>query len=238
MSQQKLLADAINDFIVGCKADGIWDSIEACGILAGWNGLSGALTPLKGAAPTNNNFVSGDYDRKTGLIGNESTKYLDSNRISNAQNDIHKAVYVGELGGTAGSTGQRAVIGVTVSGNTGQTSILGRRSDDLLIYRFRRSGATSTGAGMVPGFVGASRNNSASIQIISPPVSPASTVSHTSETPPNDNTFVFAEHLSGTGAQVHTGHRLAFYSIGTSIDLDLFRTRVNTLYAAIGAAIP
>jgi hypothetical protein len=236
---EKPVAEAIDAFVIGCKADSIWAAIQSSCILMGARSLLGALVPLKGSAPTNNGpFVSGDYNRKTGLIGNESTKYLDSNRNSNAQDDIHKAVYVGELGGAAGSSSQLAVIGVTVSGNTGQTSILGRRNDDLLIFRFRRSGASTTAAGMVPGFIGASRNNSANIQAISPPLSSASTLFGTSETPPNANTFVFAEHLSGTGAQNHTGHRLAFYSIGTSINLDLFRTRVNTLYAAIGAAIP
>jgi hypothetical protein len=236
---EKPVAEAIDAFVIGCKADSIWSAIQSSCILMGARTLSGALVPLKGSAPTNNGpFVSGDYNRKTGLIGNESTKYLDSNRNSNAQDNIHKAVYVGELGGATGSTTQRVVIGVTVSSNTGQTSIIGRTSDGLLIYRFRRNAAASTSAGMVPGFIGASRNNSANIQIISPPLSSASTSSSVSETPPNDNTFVFAEHLSGTGAQLHTGHRLAFYSIGTNIDLNLFRTRVNTLYSAIGSAIP
>jgi hypothetical protein len=61
---------AYNDFVVGCKADGIWDAIKASCILAGARTLSGSLTPLKGAAPTNFNFVSGDYNRKTGLVGN------------------------------------------------------------------------------------------------------------------------------------------------------------------------
>jgi hypothetical protein len=31
-----------------------------------------------GTAPTNNNFVDADYNRETGLVGNGSTKYLDS----------------------------------------------------------------------------------------------------------------------------------------------------------------
>jgi hypothetical protein len=236
---EKPVAEAIDAFVIGCKADSIWAAIESSCILMGARSLLGALVPLKGSAPTNNGpFVSGDYNRKTGLIGNESTKYLDSNRNSNAQDNIHKAVYVGALGGAAGSGTQRTVIGVTVSGNTGQTGIFGRRSDDLLIFRWRNNLANSQSGGMVPGLIGASRNNSADFQAIAPTLGSAGTNSRVSQTPPNDNTFVFAENLSGTGAQNHTGHRLAFYSIGTSINLDLFRTRVNTLYAAIGAAIP
>ncbi|NBN88588.1 MAG: hypothetical protein EBV32_05835, partial [Proteobacteria bacterium] len=51
---------AITAFVVGCKADGIWNAIKASCILAGARTLSGALVPLIGTAPTNNNFVSGD----------------------------------------------------------------------------------------------------------------------------------------------------------------------------------
>lgn len=70
---------AINAFVSGCKQDGIWSALQACCLMAGARTLSGALVPLKGPAPTNFNFVSGDYSRKTGLIGNGATKYLDSN---------------------------------------------------------------------------------------------------------------------------------------------------------------
>jgi hypothetical protein len=48
---------AYDQFIRGCKSDGIWDAIKASCILAGARSLSGALVPLVGAAPTNNNFV-------------------------------------------------------------------------------------------------------------------------------------------------------------------------------------
>jgi hypothetical protein len=75
---------AINNFVIGCKQDGIWSAIKASCILAGARTLSGALVPLVGTAPTNFNFVSGDYNRKTGLVGDKSTKYLDSNRNNNA----------------------------------------------------------------------------------------------------------------------------------------------------------
>jgi hypothetical protein len=69
---------AINSFVKGCKADGIWPAIKASCILAGARTRLGALTPLAGTAPTSFNFVDGDYNRKTGLVGDGSTKYLDS----------------------------------------------------------------------------------------------------------------------------------------------------------------
>jgi hypothetical protein len=73
---------AINNFVGGCKSDGIWSAIKASCVLAGARTITGALTPLVGTAPTPVSFVSGDYNRKTGLIGNTSTKYLNSNRAA------------------------------------------------------------------------------------------------------------------------------------------------------------
>lgn len=91
---------AINSFVIDCKTDGIWDGITSCCILAGARTLNGALTPLKGVAPTNNNFIPADYNRATGLKGNGhdvSFKYIDTNRNDN-QDDLymHRGVYVGE----------------------------------------------------------------------------------------------------------------------------------------------
>lgn len=70
---------AINDFVVGCKADGIWDAIETGCLLIAAKTLDGCLVPLKGNAPTNIGFVSSDYNRKTGLKGDGSSKRLISN---------------------------------------------------------------------------------------------------------------------------------------------------------------
>jgi len=70
---------AINDFVIGCKNDGIWDAIKACCILAGARTLAGALVPLVGPDPNSFYFVAGDYNRKTGLKGNGSNQYIDTN---------------------------------------------------------------------------------------------------------------------------------------------------------------
>ena len=83
------VALAINDFVVGCKDDGIWDAIKASCILAGARTLAGALVPLVGTAPDNGSagfyqFVEADYDRKLGLQGSKSSPFpiLLANRLS------------------------------------------------------------------------------------------------------------------------------------------------------------
>lgn len=67
---------AIGEFVIGCKEDGVWSEFANTFLFCGAKTLSGALVPLVGPAPTNFNFVSGDYNRRSGLKGNGSNKYL------------------------------------------------------------------------------------------------------------------------------------------------------------------
>ena len=100
---------AIHSFVKGAKADGFWPAIKASCILAGARTLAGALVPLVGAAPTNNNFVSGDYNRKTGLIGDGSTKYLNSNLLVNTLSATNHALFA--YGALTANTGDKVLIG-------------------------------------------------------------------------------------------------------------------------------
>ena len=62
-------------------------------------------------------------------------------------------------------------------------------------------------------------------------------LSTASNTPPSVSVFIFAENSNGSvGAR--TNVRLAFYSIGESLDLALLDNRVSTLIAQFGAVIP
>jgi hypothetical protein len=217
---------AIDAFVIGCKADGIWSAIKASCILMGARTLSGALTPLVGAAPTNFNFVSGDYNRKTGLVGNGSTKYLDSNRSLNSdpQNNFHLSVYI-----TTGGNNQD-YLGDFASGN-----------GNLLQLFNSTHFAYARGAGVIartsqPGFFGAARSTSSAFTARGFG-SDATNTSATSVAPPSRNSFVFARNTPG-GASSHSVARLAFYSIGESLSLAALDSRLTTLYNAIGAAIP
>ena len=217
---------AIDNFVLGCKADGIWSAIKASCILAGARTLAGALVPLVGTAPTNNNFVTSDYDRKNGLIGNGSNKSLNSNRNNNVdpQNSFHYSLYAT----TAATTYPKAYFGVG-NNETGATNF-GLINASILFIRCRSSASSSlstTGAG----FLGASRNNSASFTARSNGSS--STFIQASETPLN--AFL---HIFSTSSGFHSNPRLAFYSIGESLDLTLLDTRVTDLINAIGVAIP
>jgi hypothetical protein len=220
---------AIDAFVVGCKADGIWSAIKASCILAGARTLTGALVPLVGTAPTNvsNLFVSGDYNRETGLVGNGSTKYLNTNRNNNAdpQNNFHAAVYA-----TTGSTNASVYLGTgPITNETGATNF--GRDGSLVFSRARCSDAGVGPTQTAVLLVGVSRSSSSSFTLRAN--STSYTRSFTSQTPYNGNLNVFAT----TNGSFPTNSRLAFYSIGEALDLVLLDNRVTALINAFAAAI-
>ena len=219
---------AVNAFVKGCKADGIWPAIKASCILAGARTLSGALIPLAGTAPTNFNFVDGDYNRKTGLVGDGSTKYLNSNRNNNAdpQNSKHIAAFISTL-----STVNASVqIGVSSGNTTGRSSITWFVANQRG-FRNNNGGSAFT-ASAVTGLSGCSRNLSGSFLARTGSVTTAKGAN--SEVPLSESIGVFGI----TTNFLHSNARIAFYSIGESLDLALLDTRVTDLINAFAAAIP
>jgi hypothetical protein len=228
---------AINDFVVGCKLDNTWSAIKASCILAGARTLAGALVPLVGTAPTNVSFVSGDYNRKTGLVGDGSTKYLDSNRNNNAdpQNSKHISVYAS----TRNSESEfRSYIGATfASGSLFASQLLSGATASKLSARLHDA-TTSTSAGNLHsanGLFGASRNNSSNYVLRGSSISETITVA--SNPPSSNNIFVFNRNLDGSPS-LYSDARLAFYSIGESLNLAALDARVTALITAFGVAIP
>jgi hypothetical protein len=217
---------AIHSFVKGCKADGIWPAIKASCILAGARTLAGALVPLVGTAPTNVGglFVSGNYNRKTGLgDASNTTKYLNSSRADNAdpQNSKHISVYA--------SVVEAFYLGEVVSNNTTLTaagSQIGTRVNST-------DGTVGPRNGV--GFLGGSRISSTNITWRGANLDgtrASLNATNTSQAGASGNLMVFR---TGSG---YSKARLAFYSIGESLDLALLDTRVTDLINAFGAAIP
>jgi hypothetical protein len=218
---------AINNFVVGCKADGIWSALKASCILAGARTLTGALVPLVGTAPTNFNFVTGDYNRKTGLVSNGTTKYLSSNRASNAdpQNSrhgyCHATTKITNDGGYFGiQTGNSADYHLQPYSNRVYTRNLSTAAKDW--------GLTGTFGN---GGYGMNRQSSTSYNVI---LGSTFTGSETnSSNAPNSSIISILAH-----ANIPSNGRIAFYSIGESLDLALLDARVTALIAAFAAGIP
>jgi len=224
---------AINNFVKDCKSDAIWDAIKASCILAGARTLSGALVPLRGTAPTNFNFVSGDYNRKTGLVGDGTTKYLNSNRTQSAdpQDSQHISVYAS----TAHSSANLGIYAGARDGSSIETSFArsGATPDNMLMRSRSSSLDTVTGAGPSIGFIGVNRGNSASFVFRSSGSN--TSITRASSTPSAQNIGIF-NRINDLGG--YCNGRLAFYSIGEAIDLSKLDSRVSTLITDIAAAIP
>ena len=223
--------DAINNFVVGCKSDGIWDAIKASCILAGARTLSGALVPLVGTAPTNvGPFVSGDYNRKTGLVGNGSTKYLNSNRFGNSdpQNSQHLSAYV-----STRPTGSNQQTYIGDASGVGASYIFYNTSNSALYTSSRTANLEySISAPTHTGLVGISRSGSANYNRRLSGIT--SNLGQSSAAGGNNPIYVFS-----LGPSFFNGNgRIAFYSIGESLDLALLDARVTALIAAFAAAIP
>ena len=218
---------AVDRFIKGCREDGIYDDLNAACVMAGWSNLAGALTPLKGAAPSNSGFIATDYDRGGIGITGDGTSYLDSNRANDAdpQSSKHLSVYVSKAATSdsfysgAGGNANTSLRRVTPTVTFGRVN----RSTDYLTY---------TAAGESIGTIAVNRPSASATELRVGGVTVSDARPPT--TYPADNIGVFSRIASGTAFGI-TNATLAFYSIGTSLDLALLDARASTLMADLRA---
>jgi hypothetical protein len=184
---------------------------------------------LVGTAPTNFNFVPANYDRKLGLVGDGGTKYLDSNRNNNAdpQNNNHNAAYLSAV----------QQVNTVIMAAADPATAAGAGGNGLFTSGSTRCRSNTASAVQTPypaaGFLGMSRSNSTGY-----------TLRHTGQNVPiniasdgllSENVLIYRRQSS---APSYTTSRLAFYSIGESLDLALLDSRVQALINAYAAAIP
>lgn len=218
------VAVAVDTFFRDTKAAGVFDALKASCILCGARTITGALVPLAGDAPTSNGFVSGDYSRTDGITG-DGTSYIDSGRANDddPQNDNHNAVYV-----TAANTvsGGGLLIGATGAGGVGQNAI-GSQPVFSRAYTRNRSSAASLFAGQhsATGLVALNRSSGSAYTARFGGSDTVLAVASDGRT--TDNVTIFNQ----------TNATIAFYSIGTAVDLAALDTAVTNLITAIGEAL-
>ena len=204
--------------------------IKAAPIMAGARTLAGALVPLVGAAPTNFNFVSEDYNRKTGLVGNGSTKYLNSNRSS--ANEMLNNAHLSSFASTHGSA-QGGYIGL-FNAPTTTVSLVGLGSSQSSRFYLQSTAQIILAVPQNSTLLGISRSTAGQSNTIVNNQTATQANTSTNTTPLNY--FIFAYNNNGSPG-FYTNARLAFYSIGESLNLTLLDARVTTLINAFGAAI-
>lgn len=221
---------AVDDFVKGCKTDGVWSALKAACILMGARTIDGALVNLPTATTiaTNNNFVAADYNRENGLKGNGSTKYISSGRNCNTdpQNDFHCSVYVHTIN-NSGTT----YIGAG-GGGTGASGLFA--INPTIRFRNRNGTGDDIANDNVAGFIGTTR--SASGSYVGRADAANNTFTRTSQASNTSEFGVLANISAGVAGFAGEG-RIQFYSIGTNLDLALLAARLDTLEIDIAAAI-
>jgi hypothetical protein len=235
--------DAFSSVIEGLVFDGLLgvsggvisqsvSTIKAMCFMCGARTLLGSLVPVVGPPPTSLNFTSGDYNRKTGLLGNGSTKYLNTNRNNAAdpQDNNHNAVF---LLSTA-SVSQSAYIAADSSGNNGSNTIRKATNAIILRSRYNASADTPVGTANPIGFLGLTRSSAAQFTAR---VSGANTlIGASSSATFSTNVTLFARNAAAPNSFADA--RISFYSIGESLDLAVLDARISTLMATLATVIP
>jgi hypothetical protein len=237
---------AINDFVVGCKQDRIWDAIKASCILAGARTRLGALVPLVGTAPTPFNFVDADYNRKTGLAGNGTNKSLRTGLLANAlSNTSHHMFFNGSSFPTNASSAAQDWGGVYDGSNISSLYDLVQ----VGTIRETRSGtggnlpgnsATIFTGSTTSGSVAGCRTSATELRLYQDGSSVALATNSNAPSLPAIGFGVFARNNNNTQVE-HTTARFNFFSIGDGLNTTSMlslHNRVTALITAFGVAIP
>ena len=193
-----------------------WPASGAFNAMAGYlyPGNGANLIPLKDGhdAGTLNAFVTGDWNAVTGLKGDGSTKYVDSNRNNNADGQNDQSM--GVMQTTADTSGGFTVYlgaGVAEVG----ANLVGRSGADLGSFRSRNqtldSSVASIGAGAK--YIGITRSEAANFKARIN--SSEETYTRASEVPLNTNVLVFRR---GVSSPFYSNARLPFYHIGPNLN--------------------
>jgi len=160
---------AANNLFIGLKNQSLWTLIDQLYLLAGTSSLTGALVKAKGSGSlTNVNFIGGDYSQTTGLVGNGSSKYLNTGRLANALSSTSHHLFVSGTGFE--TSGDKVIVGAYTGGATSLFAI-----DSFANYvsaRAFRSGTFTAGqfpkyapAGVTDGTVCGTRRSTTDAEI-------------------------------------------------------------------------
>jgi hypothetical protein len=175
-------------------------------------------------------FVSSDYDRRTGLLGDGSSKYLISNRniTNDPQNNKHLSVYA-----TTGNTRDtvRTLIGSAGGTNIGASLVFTNTTNFNGRISYGSAPAGIPQAGLINGLQGATRSNLSTVDYYFNNTSGSYENASFGQSASNIN--IFASATAGVGS--FSNARIAFYSIGENIDLQKLDNRVTDYINAISS---
>lgn len=239
---------AVNEFVKGCKSDGVWDFLLDVGLFAGVDNLNAALVKLKnpsGVSRTyiNNNFVSGDYlatGATAGLLCGSPkllrTGFVPSDHVTDTSAGLF--AYVSGLGTPGVSS---CLLGSATNFTLNLFTLgwldTGTREQGVLgafAASFRATGSFSSW----DGFLGVAVNGSRTQQYYRNGAA-VGTTAEANQAIPAFESYIGALNIGGV-ASVYTSRRIraTFHTRGLSAaQVGALSARVNTLMAAFGASV-
>jgi hypothetical protein len=216
---------AINEFVVNCKAFGLWDKLSMVGIFAGARTIDGARLALKGPQESFAifNFVQSDYDRRNGFTGDGSTKYLTTGPSYLASDepldDYHIAANLTVAIDTAAPSAVWGFGGTNYdNANTHNNGVQSRSTSVTNVGRFAL------------GFCCVSRDNSSNFDWRND----GYTTNHARTSVASNASGFRILRVGGSGYSTNT---INYFSGGKSIPLALYDNLVTTLLADIARAV-
>jgi len=208
-----------------------WDDMLSAASFVGV-GIQGVTVPLRDGMTsiTNNNFVAGDLDQLTGLLGDASTKYIDTGLIGTdlSQDDASISSYITSADSRIATW---FPIGNSTSGVAGAMHILAKSGStiDVRCHSGTKFVVDTVDTRTWTGFNGISRDNSANFDW---DINGSSgTIVNSSAAPGNTEAIsVFA-----SSSLFLTSARLATYHAGPALDLATLEGLQDTLITEIAA---
>jgi hypothetical protein len=235
---------AVNTFVTGVKSDGDWTNLDQILVLSCARTVAGAAVPLKGTAPTFNNITSGDYNRTTGILGDEASDiYINSNYAMNtwSPSNIYVGAYQTAARLTRATTGNanEAMFARSESVTSGNSFhlLMNESPQFCVVTRYfnssplvHNSGGTGTQVDYnhAPGWYALYSDNSSNHTVSGDTQNDTQTQTQGSA----DTTNLFYYRRSTTD---HYSGRMNLAVAGNYINNSNFRSRADTLYSDIVA---
>jgi hypothetical protein len=229
---------AIDAFVIGCKADGIWAALEICNLFMGARTLAGAIIPLKGSyTPVATNFTEGDYNRRR-LRGDSTSKGVDTGYSITAYPapDIAPPNHYSWMHIMLPNSAELEVhMGAELSG------VLWSQAFTTLNLSMRNYSPSSFDTPSFPaGFYGIARNSQATVDVAGSAVQ-RGIAQATARLDSGVGTVTVPVTIfknSNPGFEFYSAAEISWYSYGGYLDIALLKSRVEALSAALATAIP
>jgi hypothetical protein len=227
---------AINTFVKALKATTGWAAMVNFLPLVGARTLAGALVPLKGVAPTMQNWTAGDYSRTAGITGDFLTKAGTVPLVLSRDDNHHSAYYSGDVFWGAGLVGS---VVDPASGETGPGYYFSL--SEVTFYNWGEATGEKL-ADYSGGFIGTGRSSRSSAERWYTDVVPLNSIftNWLSTPPPGSLMGIMSRwNVSMGGLEFFMSGTCCCYSHGTYYDQPMeVRAAINTYLAALQAALP